>query len=108
MPSTSRCLSSTRRSTVPRLPLSLPVVTITSSPLRIFCMAFDSYIPEWRRYAGPRPLAAPSCLLQYFGRERNDLHEALVAQLARYRPEYARAYRLALGGAAQPRLWGET
>ena len=23
-----------------------PVVTITSSPLRIFCMAFDSYIPD--------------------------------------------------------------
>src|ERR1017187_5044877 len=106
-PSTSRCLSSTRRSTVPRLPLSLPVVTITSSPLRIFCMAFDSYIPDLLSYEGAgwegkgptpslRPLVPSPRLLQKFGRERRDLHEALVAQLARPRPEYARADRLQL------------
>src|SRR5882762_5756210 len=35
-PSTTRCLSSTIRSTVPRFPLSLPAVTMTSSPFLIF------------------------------------------------------------------------
>src|SRR5262245_25122158 len=36
MPSTTTCPASMRRSTVPRLPLSRPAITITSSPLRIF------------------------------------------------------------------------
>src|ERR1019366_3332021 len=97
MPSTSRCLSSTRRSTVPRLPLSLPVVTITSSPLRIFCMAFDSYIPDLGELREGLPQASSTRFLQNFGRERYDFHEALVAQFARHRPEYARADRLQFG-----------
>src|SRR3954466_2647670 len=50
-------------------------MTMTVSPLRIFTMA-DS--------------------LQHFGSERHDLHEALGAQLARHRPEDARADRLEL------------
>src|SRR5258708_9955746 len=43
---------------------------------------------------------APAILsirLQHFGGERHDLHEPLVAQLARDRPENARADRLELG-----------
>src|SRR6185295_6162750 len=75
-PSTSTWLASTIRNTVPRLPLSRPATTITSSPLRILF------------------IASPS---QHFRRERNDLHEFLGAQLPRDRTENARAYRLELG-----------
>src|SRR5262249_28167171 len=59
--------------TVPRLPLSRPASTTTSSPFLILCMS------------------------QHLWSERNDLHEALGAQLARHRPEDARADRLELG-----------
>src|SRR5688500_5529999 len=64
------------RSTVPRLPLSLPVVTTTSSPFLILCM-----------------LVVP---LQHFRRERTDLPESLRAHLARDRSEDAGADRLEL------------
>src|SRR5687767_7956158 len=74
-PSTSTCWSSTMRSTVPRLPRSRPVVTMTWSPLRILRIPVPS---------------------EHFGREGHDLHEALGAQLARHRPEDARADRLEL------------
>src|SRR5260221_7027358 len=40
-PSTTRCLASTIRSTVPRLPLSLPAVTMTASPFLIFSIALS-------------------------------------------------------------------
>src|SRR6266404_810237 len=57
MPSTVIRRSSTRASTTPRLPLSLPAITTTSSPLRIRCIA-------------------PSRIrLQHFRRQRDDLHE---------------------------------
>src|SRR5262249_57783705 len=59
--------------TVPRLPLSRPASTTTSSPFLILCMS------------------------QHLWSERNDVHEALGAQLARDRPEDARADRLELG-----------
>jgi hypothetical protein len=68
-------LASTRRNTVPRLPLSLPVMTMTSSPLRILFHGRS---------------------LQHFRRQRHDLHEALGAQLARHRAKDTRANRLQL------------
>src|SRR6185437_8969255 len=61
------------RVTSPRWPLALPVITTTWSPFLIRFMA-DS--------------------LQHFRRQRDDLHEALAAQLARDRPEDAGADRL--------------
>src|SRR4051812_28002209 len=79
-PSTSRWVSSTRAVTVPRLPLSRPVSTMTWSPLRILFMSV------------PRGVAS-----EHFRRKRDDLHEALGAQLARDRPEDAGADRLELG-----------
>src|SRR5688572_5196422 len=82
-PSTSTCWSSTMRSTVPRLPRSRPVVTMTWSPLRILRIASSS---------------------EHFRSERHDLHEALGAQLARHRPEDARADRLELGGQQHRRV----
>src|SRR5512135_241133 len=75
MPSTTTRSSSTRRKTAPRLPLSLPASTMTLSPLRILFMTASS---------------------QNFRRQRDDLHEALGAQLARDRTEDARADRLQL------------
>src|SRR5882762_5570205 len=78
MPSTVIRRSSTRASTTPRLPLSLPAITTTSSPLRIRCIA-------------------PSRIrLQHLRRQRDDLHEPLGAQLASDRPEDAGADRLVL------------
>src|SRR5512139_897878 len=65
-PSTTTWSVSSTRRTVPRLPLSLPVMTTTSSPLRIL------FIP---------------ISLQHFGRQRNDLHEAFATELTRHRPE---------------------
>src|SRR5574343_1294902 len=74
-PSTTTWSASTRRTTVPRLPLSLPVITTTSSPLRIFSIT--------------RPL-------QNFRSQGHDLHEALGTQFAGYRAKDARANRLEL------------
>src|SRR6185369_8426970 len=74
-PSTITCSSPTRRSTEPRLPLSLPVITTTSSPLRIFSIT--------------RPL-------QHFRSQGHDLHEALGTQFAGHRAKDARANRLEL------------
>src|SRR5574343_719858 len=74
-PSTTTWSASTRRTTVPRLPLSLPVVTTTSSPLRIFSIV---------------------SLLQNFRSQRHDLHETLGTQFAGYRAKDARADRLEL------------
>src|SRR5258705_656516 len=76
-PSTTTRSSSTRDSTVPRLPLSRPVNTMTWSPLRILFMADEP--------------------LQNFRCQRDDLHETLGAQFARHRPEDAGADRLELG-----------
>src|SRR5262245_26996292 len=80
-PSTiSRFFSGTTRSTRPRLPRSLPVITRTLSFFRIGVANLDISFPA----------------LQHFGRQRNDLHEPPLAQLARHRTEHARADRLAL------------
>src|SRR5688572_2541819 len=74
-PSTpTRFLSGTTDSTRPFLPRSLPARTITWSFLRIDI-----------------PMA-----LQHLWSERDDLHEAALAQLAGHGPEHARADRLAL------------
>src|SRR3989338_4276147 len=81
MPPTSRYSPSTRN-TLPRLPLSLPVITITSSFFLILRMiSLDSICYR----------------LQHFRCQRDDLHELLGTQLACHRPEDARADRLQLG-----------
>src|SRR5687768_10722668 len=75
MPSTIRCESSLRSETVPRLPLSRPASTMTSSPLRILFM---------------------NASLENFGSQGHDLHELLGAQFARDRSEDAGADGLQL------------
>src|SRR5690606_38984038 len=74
-PSTSRWFGPTRFRTTPRLPLSRPAMTTTSSPRRIFCIAITS---------------------ENLGRQRHDLHELLGPQLAGHRSEDARADGLEL------------
>src|SRR5690606_15595949 len=74
-PSTSRWLCPTRFRTMPRLPLSRPAMTTTSSPRRIFCIAITSD-DLWS--------------------QRHDLHELLGPQLAGHRSEDARADGLEL------------
>src|SRR5690606_27520812 len=81
MPSTSTRSSSNTRSTVPRRPLSFPLMTTTSSP---FLILFIS------NFLGPSALQA-------FRRQRNDLHKLVRAKLARHRPENAGADRLEPG-----------
>src|SRR5699024_8991587 len=68
MPSTRMRSAPTRASTTPRRDLSRPAKTMTSSPLRIFCMV---------------------CPLQHFGSQGHDLHELVGAQFARDRSEDA-------------------
>src|SRR2546427_5248816 len=84
-----RCLASTIRSTVPRFPLSLPAVTMTSSPFLIFSIVSGIH----RRSRS-----------QHFGGERNDLHEALAAKFPGHGPEDARADGLHLGGEQHRRV----
>src|ERR1700759_1928393 len=60
--------------TLPVLPLSLPEITTTWSSVRIF-----------------------AAISEHLRGERDDLHEAAVAQLARHRAEDARAARVVLG-----------
>src|SRR6218665_968589 len=76
MPSMTRWESSLRSVTVPRLPLSRPVSTMTSSPLRILFMARPS---------------------ENFGSQGHDLHEALGTQFTRHGAEDAGADGLQLG-----------
>src|SRR5437763_13440344 len=75
-PSTMTCSASTRCWTTPRLPLSLPARTMTSSFLRILSIATP---------------------LQNFRCQGHDLHELLGAQFARHRSEDTGADRLQLG-----------
>src|SRR5262245_26124076 len=80
-PSTTRRLApGTTLSTRPRLPRSLPVTTRTLSFLRIG--------------VAKRDMATKSS--QHFRGERNDLHEAALAQFAGNRTEHAGPDRLAL------------
>src|SRR3954464_6497476 len=81
MPPTTTCVGSTMLDTSPRLPLSRPAMTTTLSPFLILRMTFLFLVRA----------------LQHFRRQRDDLHEPLGAQLARDRPEDARADRLELG-----------
>src|SRR5690625_2281347 len=76
MPSTLTRSAPTRASTTPRRPLSRPASTMTSSPLRIFCMV---------------------CPLQHFGSQRHDLHELFCPQFARDRSEDTSADGFQLG-----------
>src|SRR6478735_8868885 len=78
-PSTTRCSSSTRRSTAPRLPLSRPEMMITSSPFLI------------------RFMVGPLQRSQDFRGERHDLHETLGAQFPGHRAEDTGADRLEFG-----------
>src|SRR3954471_24890099 len=76
MPSTITWSSSLRSTTLPRLPLSRPASTMTSSPLRILFMNASSS--------------------KNFRGQGHDLHELLGAQLARDRSEDAGADGLQL------------
>src|SRR5437016_1200043 len=80
----TRVRAGSTRSTLPRLPRSLPLMTITSSP-------------DLMRAAirGPPGCAQPRS--QDLRRERDDLHEVPFAQLARDGAEDARPARVVLG-----------
>src|SRR5690606_2269779 len=69
-------MSGSTRTTWPRRPLSLPAMTITSSPFLI--------------------LRITASRLQHFWRQRDDSHEALVTQLAGNRAKHAGADGLQL------------
>ena len=71
------------RSTLPVLPASLPLTTLTWSPLRIF-----SLLIVQRSLVSAAPQRLPG--------ERDDLHEVLLAELAGHRPEDAGAARVVL------------
>ena len=79
----SRAGARMTRSTLPRLPASLPASTTTVSPLRIS----GTFV------ARTGAVARPS---QHLRRERDDLHVVAVAELARDRAEDAGAARVAL------------
>src|SRR6185295_11681951 len=76
-------------STRPVLPLSLPAITFTVSSFLslVFRLTFGAFTCRRGIFL--------AIFLKHLGRERNDLHELLVAQFARYRPEHARSHRLA-------------
>src|SRR5580700_5370221 len=98
-PTAIRCCSGSNRSTTPRLPLSLPLMTSILSPLRM------SSGRTW-------PRAQPSCrsvirclrstldvaISDHLRSEADDLHEVALAQLASDRSEDARAARVVLRG----------
>src|SRR5213596_3251639 len=92
--STRNSLGKTR-STLPSLPRCSPEITRTVSPLAMCIL--------WR--SGSRASARVRLFLytsgfmsDHLGRERHDLHEPLVAQLAPHRPEDAGRAGLALVG----------
>src|ERR1700757_3756553 len=75
-PSTyKRSFLGSTRSTLPRLPRSLPLITITWSSV----------------------LIRAGISSQHLGGQRDDLHEVAVAQLPGHRPEDARPARVVLG-----------
>src|SRR5215469_7108024 len=73
----TRPLSRSTRRTLPRLPFSLPATTMIVSPFRTCACAMPSS--------------------DHFRSERDDLGELAVAQLARHRPEDARAHGIVIG-----------
>src|ERR1700726_1142377 len=93
----TRCCSGSTRSTTPRLPLSLPPMTSTLSPLR---MSSGRRCPP----AQPSRMSVERCLpstlvaiSDHLRGEADDLHEVALAQLASHRAEDARAARVVLG-----------
>src|ERR1700680_389345 len=78
-------LPDSTRSTRPRAPRLLPAVTSTWSFFRIFSFSMPCSFALCRRLAPSDDL----------GRQRHDLHEPPLPQLARHRPEDAGADRLA-------------
>src|SRR5687767_2305927 len=105
MPSTTtRSLSVITRRTRPVLPLSAPVVTITTSPalilraISLFPIS-DCRLPielQLRRLSFGNRQSAIGNSSNHFARQRHDLHEVLVAQLAGDGAEDARAARVVL------------
>src|SRR5690606_31475225 len=83
---------STRR-TVPSVPAKFPRITLTRSPRRTctFGRFFCSCFPVLRRL----PPIIRCAMSDHLRRQRNDLHEPLLTQLAPDRTEYARPPRLA-------------
>src|SRR3954451_14139340 len=92
-PSTkTRCFFGSTALTVPVLPLSLPVITLTVSPLRIFKRCAIGYRASraGEQQAG-RDSGEVTMLLQNLRRQRDDLHEVAVGQPPGNRAEDARA-----------------
>src|SRR5512135_1710211 len=81
------------RRTLPRFPLSSPEITCTVSPL-VRCSVIRTGAACRRRFAF---LYTSGFMLQHLRRQRDDLHVALLAELARHRPEDA-------GGAGLARI----
>src|SRR6185437_15775723 len=81
-------------STVPVLPRSLPLMTITWSPLRMRAGISGSSrapgVPRMRAYVREEPL-------EHLRSEGDDLHEVALAQLAGHRAENAGAARVVRG-----------
>src|ERR1017187_3672182 len=85
------------RSTTPRLPLSLPLMTSTLSPLRISSgRRCPRAHPSWMSVAR-RLRSTLVAISDHLRREADDLHEVALAQLARDRAEDARTARVVLG-----------
>src|ERR1044071_8312413 len=92
-------LSSTLR-TRPVLPLSRPEMTLT---LSFFLISMRTGATGFLRVSAiivllallPASRTLPGPPSDDLGCQGNDLHELLIAQFARHRPEYARPHRLA-------------
>src|SRR5437763_3964238 len=89
---TIRCWSGMVRRTSPCLPLSLPAMTITGSP---------GARSSQRRFSAGLFF---SMVLEDLRRERDDLHEVALAQLAGDRSEDAGAARVVGGGEEDGRV----
>src|SRR5574341_1368735 len=83
------------RSTLPSLPLNSPLITRTMSPLVTWriCWGALNGVGSLRRFLNTRGFMS-----DHLGRQRHDLHELLVSQLAAHRPEDAGGAGLALIG----------
>src|SRR6202789_2488325 len=89
------------RSTRPSLPLSRPVITLTVSLRRISTRLFSvltiriSSSQFLALFPGTHysELGTRNSALNHFRRQRNDLQELLLAQLAGHRTEHACAHR---------------
>src|SRR5581483_8470012 len=91
---TTVCFSGRTCKTLPSFPFSLPVMTRTRSPFRIFVFVAASFIILLSCFPY-QPLSIRS--LQNFRRQRNNLREFFPAQLPGHRSEDAGPDRLSLG-----------